>query len=101
MGANSPEAFWRSGEPQKTTAIPHSLTKAGIKRQNLNTGHIFFALFVRGKPAPFASCPIGQGFSPELRAFSRLRAPLRQNGVGHNKTCADAILPKGHTQVKG
>jgi hypothetical protein len=46
MGANSPEAFWRSGEPQKTTAIPHSLTKAGIKRQNFNTGHIFFALFV-------------------------------------------------------
>jgi len=21
---------------------------------------------------------------------------LRQNGVGHDKTCADAILPKGH-----
>jgi hypothetical protein len=41
MGANSPEAFWRSGEPQKTTAIPHSLTKAGIKRQNFNSGHIF------------------------------------------------------------
>jgi hypothetical protein len=21
---------------------------------------------------------------------------LRQNGAGHDKTCADAILPKGH-----
>jgi hypothetical protein len=21
---------------------------------------------------------------------------LRQNGVGHDKTCADAFLPKGH-----
>jgi hypothetical protein len=21
---------------------------------------------------------------------------FRQNGVGHDKTCADAILPKGH-----
>jgi hypothetical protein len=44
MGANSPEASWRSGGPQKTTAIPHSFTKAGIKRQNLNTGQNFFAL---------------------------------------------------------
>jgi hypothetical protein len=61
MGANSPEAFWRSGEPQKTTAIPHSLTKAVIKRQNCNAGENFFALCVRGKPAPFAFCPIGQG----------------------------------------
>jgi hypothetical protein len=44
MGANPPEASWRSGEPQKTIAIPHSLTKAGIKRQNFNAGQIFFCL---------------------------------------------------------
>lgn len=25
---------------------------------------------------------------------------LRQNGVGPNKTCADAILPKGHDSIK-
>jgi len=24
---------------------------------------------------------------------------LRQNGVGHDKTCADAILPKGHIEA--
>jgi hypothetical protein len=23
---------------------------------------------------------------------------LRQNGVGHDKTCADAFLPKGHSR---
>jgi hypothetical protein len=26
---------------------------------------------------------------------------LRQNGVGASKTCADAILPKGHTEGVG
>jgi len=27
----------------------------------------------------------------------RITVSLRQNGVGPNKTCADAILPKGHS----
>jgi hypothetical protein len=31
-----------------------------------------------------------------LRCLFLSMAPLRQNGVGPNKTCADAILPKGH-----
>src|SRR5262245_33236384 len=30
-----------------------------------------------------------------------MAAPLRQNGVSPDKTCADAILPKSHTRVKG
>ena len=39
----------------------------------------------------------------EVRDFvyGKLIVTLRQNGVGPNKTYAYAILPKGHTQVKG
>jgi len=32
-------------------------------------------------------------------AIQRSFVPLRQSGVGPNKTCADATLPKGHDET--
>ena len=35
-----------------------------------------------------------------LHSQSKLFVSLRQNGVGHDKICADAILPKGHVKFQ-